>query len=424
MVTRSYSLLSEGLWVAVMQLAAAAGQLVGIRILTSVLPPDVFGETVLWVGITQLFTSAIANPTMQALLRFYPEYALQNESGLVRTVIRRQLIKVLTRLLPILLAGLIVVLVFDTKNALVGILLTTLTLVEISRTQNLALLNVNHAHRPYGAWIFIEAWARPLCAWLLITIAGIHTAYVIAGYLLASLLSWKVMLRFIPKDDLSCEKIDSGLRDRVWKYTLPLLPLGLLGWISGMSDRYMIGALLSTSDVGLYAAVYSLASRPMLMLGSIIETTLRPLYQIVLIKGDVQQAGRYLRIWLRLVLLGCTAAMLVTWFGHELIAEWLLDEKYRDVSSMMPWIVGGYSLLLISNVAIRICYANEDTRNIFVIETISTLLAMVISYVFILEVGIWGAAMALPLNYGAKMMLSFWYARPWLASANTVKDYR
>jgi O-antigen/teichoic acid export membrane protein len=202
------------------------------------------------------------------------------------------------------------------------------------------------------------------------------------------------------------------------------LPLGLLGWISGMSDRYMIGALLSTSDVGLYAAAYSLASRPMLMLGSIIETTLRPLYQIVLIKGDVQQAGRYLRIWLRLVLLGCTAAMLVTWVGHELIAEWLLDEKYRDVSSMMPWIVGGYSLLLISNVAIRICYANEDTRNIFVIETISTLLAMVISYVFILEVGIWGAAMALPLNYGAKMMLSFWYARPWLASANTVKDCR
>jgi O-antigen/teichoic acid export membrane protein len=421
-MTENKTLLSDGLWVALMQLAAAAGQLLGIRILTTLLPPDVFGESILWTGIVFLISTAIANPTMQALLRFYPEYELQGKAGFVTDVIRRQLKKIFIAILPILLGGMIAVVVSDISELPTVLLVMCLMFVEVSRTRNLALLNATHAHRPYGTWIFIEAWARPLCAWLLIFIAGVDVAYVIAGYLLATLLSLGIMRRSIPRVEAVKGIVDSELSKRVWKYSLPLLPLGVLGWISGMSDRYIIGALLNTSDVGLYVAIYSLASRPMLMLGSILETTLRPLYQTFLIKGDALQAGRHLSLWLKLILAGCLVAIVLAWFGHAWIAGWLLGEEYRDVSSMMPWIVAGYSLRLLSNIAVRICYANEDTKNILVIEAASSLLAIIVSYVCIIDRGIWGAAIAVPISYGIRMVISLWLVRPWLVSTNSANE--
>ena len=45
-------------------------------------------------------------------------------------------------------------------------------------------------------------------------------------------------------------------RADVWAYALPLIPMELIFWVSGLGDRYVIGYLMTASDVGLYAATY------------------------------------------------------------------------------------------------------------------------------------------------------------------------
>ena len=413
---RGRSLFSDGVWLAGLQGLAALGQLAGVRVLTGILPPAVFGEFSLWLGAVALVAAGLANPTMQAMLRYYPEYALQGNGGLVKAVAREQLVKLITWTLPAFLAGSIAAMMFDWANMTIIGLLIALVAVEIARMQNVALLNAARAHRAYGIWAAAEAWGRPILAWTLVKLMGISSTMVLAGFLLASLCVWAVMRRFAPHDRAvhiaSTEQ--SALVERFWKYSLPLLPLGLLGWVSGMADRYMIGALLSPADVGLYVAIYGLANRPMLMFGGVVETTIRPTYQNALVDGDNPRAHNYLRKWVLLIVLGSIMAIAITWVGHQWLAHMLLGEQYRSVSYLMPWIVGGYALLNLSHVANRVCYANEATRSILLIESTGAVLAVVLGFICIEWAGLKGAAVAISLYYGVQLIMSFRLARHWL----------
>ncbi len=413
---RGRSLLSDGAWLTGLQGLAVLGQLAGIRLLTEIVPPAVFGEFSLWLGIVALAAAGLANPTMQAMLRYYPEYALQGNGGLVKTVAREQLTKLITWTLPAFLAGAIAALMFGWANMTVLGLLIALVAVEIARMQNTALLNAARAHRAYGIWVVAEAWGRPFLAWTLVKLMGVSLTLVLAGFLLASLCVWAAMRRFVPHDRTVHIAIteQSALVDRFWKYSLPLLPLGLLGWVSGMADRYMIGALLSPADVGLYVAIYGLASRPMLMFGGIVETTIRPAYQSALVEGDNRRAHNYLRKWMLLIVLGSIMAIAFTWAGHPWLAHILLGERYRSVSYLLPWIVGGYALLILSHVANRVCYANEATRSILLIESTGALLAIVFGFICIEWAGLKGAAVAISLYYGVQLIMSFRLAWHWL----------
>jgi O-antigen/teichoic acid export membrane protein len=413
---RRRSLLSDGAWLTGLQGLAVLGQLAGIRLLTEIVPPAVFGEFTLWLGIVALAAAALANPTMQAVLRYYPEYALQGNGGLVTTVATRQLAKLITWTLPAFFAGAIAALIFGVANMIVLGLLIGLVAVEIARMQNTALLSAARAHRAYGIWAVAEAWGRPFLAWTLVKLMGVSSTSALAGFFLASLCAWAVMRRFVPHDRTVHIAItdQSALMSRFWKYSLPLLPLGLLGWLSGMADRYMIGALLSPADVGMYVAIYSLASRPMLLFGGVVETTFRPAYQSALVEGANRRAHNYLRKWGLLIALGSLVAVALAWIGHHWLAHILLGQQYRSVSYLLPWIVGGYGLLILSQVANRVCYANDATRSILLIESTGALLAIVFGFICIEWAGLPGAAVAISLYYGAQLIMSVRLAWHWL----------
>jgi O-antigen/teichoic acid export membrane protein len=354
---------------------------------------------------------------MQAMLRYYPEYALQGNGGLVKTVAREQLAKLLTWTLPALVAGAIAALMFGRANTAILGLLIALVAVEIARMQNTAVLNAVRAHRAYGIWAVAEAWGRPFLAWTLVKWMGASVTLTLAGFLAASLCVWAVMRRFVPHDRTVHIAIpeQSALVGRFWKYSLPLLPLGLLGWVSGMADRYMIGVLLSPADVGLYVAIYGLGSRPMLMFGAIVETTFRPAYQSALVEGDNRRAHHYLRKWALIIVLGSLMAIALAWVGHSWLAHILLGGHYRSVSYLLPWIVGGYALYLQYQVVGRVCYAHGATLSILLIEGFGALLAIILGFICIKQAGLWGAAIAVSLYYGAQFIGGLWLSREWLS---------
>jgi O-antigen/teichoic acid export membrane protein len=422
MTTRKNSLLSDGAWLTGLQGLAAVGQLAGVRMLTGILPPAVFGEFSLWLGVVTLAATGLANPIMQAMLRYYPEYALHGNGELVKTVARRQLFKIIAWTIPAFLAGAIAVLTLGwaTLTAL-GLLMALIT-VEIVRMQGTTLLNATRAHRSYGIWAVAEAWGRPLLAWSLVTLMGATATVVLAGFLLASLCAWVAMRQFIPRDEPRVVPIaeQSALVGRFWQYTLPLLPLGLLGWVSGMADRYMIGALLSPADVGLYVAIYGLASRPMLVFSGIVETTIRPAYQSALVEGDNRRAHDYLRKWVVVIALGSLMALALACVGHSWLARLLLGEPYRSVSGLLPWIVGGYALLALSDISTRVCYAHGASDRVLLIVLAGSLSALLFGYYNIRAFGLLGAAIAVPLYFGVQLVISFSFGRRYLRFQNSI----
>jgi O-antigen/teichoic acid export membrane protein len=155
----------------------------------------------------------------------------------------------------------------------------------------------------------------------------------------------------------------------------------------------------------------------MLLFGGVIENIFRPAYQRALVEGASRRAHRYLRKWALVIVLGSLTAVALALIGHRWLAHILLGEQYRSVSYLMPWIVGGYALLILSHVANRVCYANEATRSILLIESAGALLAVVFGFICIEWAGLKGAAAAISLYYGAQLIMSFRSARHWFPVA-------
>lgn len=53
--------------------------------------------------------------------------------------------------------------------------------------------------------------------------------------------------------------VETHLRGKIIKYSLPLMPTQLAGWILSVSDKFLIGLLLGATEVGLYSAGYQIA---------------------------------------------------------------------------------------------------------------------------------------------------------------------
>lgn len=407
------SLRSDGAWLAGLQGLAALGQLAGVRLLTEVLSPSIFGEFSLWLGVAMLLAVGVANPTMQALLRYYPEYLIKERGDLARAVARQQLVKLMYRMLPLYFVIAITAIYYGTFDLTIIILLLLFVVLEVVRTENTTFLNAIRAQRLAGIWAVAESWGRPLLAASLIYLVGSSVPVVLAGYVLASLIIWFVMRTYVPPIKQVSSSADERKRinERYWCYTIPLLPLGLIGWIAGMADRYMIGALLSTAEVGLYVAIYGLASRPMLTFGMVVESVIRPAYLSALVSGERRLANRYLYKWTMLISVGSILAIVISFTLHSFLAQLLLGNQYHKVSYLLPWIVIGYSLLILSYIANRVCYANESTRSILFIESIGAVLAMVVGYIFIVLYGLQGAAAATIVYFGVQNIVALLLAR-------------
>jgi O-antigen/teichoic acid export membrane protein len=400
-------LASDFFSVAVFQIIGVIGQLVGVRILTETLSPAVFGEVILWVGAAALATTTLFSPTMQALLRYYPKYAPMGGGWLIERAaflnIKRTFFLSLPLSLPLIVLG-----VMESWIDIIGVILLLMLLtVDGMRTLRTTIMNANRQHHRYGMWKAGEAWGRPLLAYVAITWWGIHTEVVIMAFITTSIALYGLNSFISDRPSGVAPIITINETDllRIFKtYSRPLLPLGLLGWISSMADRYMIGGLLSPHDVGMYAAAYGLASRPMLMLSTIAETSIRPIYCIALGHNDSAASQKYLITWFVVVFLGGMAACGLFVFFHHYIAQFLLGSEFRKASYLMPWIVLGYGILAVHHILVRIFLAHDAPHLVTYTEALGAVLAVVIGFISIKTYGVVGAAVAVPIYFGIQLV--------------------
>jgi len=413
-------LINDGAWTASLQVIAAVGQLVGIRLLTEIMSPRDFGVLSLYLGVVALLATCIVNPTMQALLRYYQEYAMIGYGRLVRIVASKQLISMLLWITPFFLVGIILLLVYDRVSFSDFILLGALVVIEIIRLQNTALLNSARMHKEYGFWAVADAWLRPLLAFVLFKYFGASLTLVIGAFFCSSLIVWFVMKRTVPYDEdkkWNDSKFNK-LKILFWRYSFPLLPLGILGWVTGMGDRYLIGIILSPADVGVYVAIYGLASRPMLMLGSIVETTFRPVYQNSVIVGDRSLATFYLKRWSLIIFIMASSAVIISLFSYDLLARIMLGEQFRYASYLFPWIVTGYAFYLFYQITGRICYAFGKTKKVLYVEMAGSIIAIVSIVFGIISLGLLGAGIAIVFYFAMQFMIGCFVVKKILLDFN------
>lgn len=398
----------DGLWVFMGQGLTALGTLVGIRILTGIVKPEVFGAVALLMGVAALILGSFGTPLGQAAMRFYSRSETSNSVVPLRQVIRGMLRRlVIPGSVPFIAAAGIYIFGWDGSWEVV-VLLALLVIVDIVRTLECSLLNAARRQRPFALWVAAEAWARPLAAAVLVMVMGATTGAVLGGYALASVVVLAVVLVVMPREWFTGEnsggEVPKDMVRDISRYALPLVPLGLVAWVSGLTDRYLIGGMLGLAQAGIYVAAYGLVSRPFLMMGHIMELTLRPVYQNAVARNDLAKANRVLNTWLLLLVPVLSLGFFVVLGWHAQIAALLLGEKFRSGSHLMPWIAGGYAILVVSYVYEQVCYANGATRKILRVRLFGAGACLILTTVAILKAGLLGAAMAVPAYFSVQLI--------------------
>jgi O-antigen/teichoic acid export membrane protein len=266
---------------------------------------------------------------------------------------------------------------------------------------------------------------RPLAAAAAVLVAGHVASAALVGYVLTSAtlsLLWSRNLWPPRTPELVPREQARSLDSAMWAYALPLIPLGLLAWVTTLGDRYIIGGALSVSDAGLYAAVYGLAYSPFMIVTSAAEQAIRPVYQTAVSHGERERARRLLWLWLASVALVCAAGVLLFTVAHGFIARLLISPAYRHASWLMPWVALGYGIRCVSYVFERVCYAYGKTWRVLMIQVCAAGTTLIVTPLAVLNFGLRGAACAVPVCFGMQCLAAVLLARRTIREASGTRS--
>jgi len=399
----------EGVLIGLGQAAAVLGGLVGVRLLTELLPPTVYGEVVLLTGLAALGTGLFCAPFQQALLRHYPD---ARNAGAVRAFRREA-----GRILGLGAAALAVLLV--AAGALRGsgaafAAAAALVAVDAWRSFESGLLNGERRQADYMVRTGLDAWARWLAGAALAFWLGPAALHVLVGFVLGSgvvgLALRHRIVRGKAEESSARETWGAQRRAAFLAYALPLVPLAALNWIFSMGDRYVLAASWSTAATGVYVAAYGLASQPFIAVNNMIHNTLRPVLYDAVAAGDVAKERRTLRIWIAVVV----TVMVLGWAALSLLAgplcRLLLGPAYQKASALVPLLAAAYALQGIQQTFEIMLFAHAGTKRLVALQAVAAAASLVLYLVLIPAGGARGAAQATLGTFVLTTIVAFFLA--------------
>lgn len=388
----------EGAWVVVGQAAGLLGALVGIRLITTVVPPEVYGEAALLLGVVSFANELFCAPLLQGSLRFYPEARDRGRVAELRRLMTRLLgAGVGTAALGLLAGGALWIGLYRPSVGYAGFVwasallaLNTLRLFETS------LLNAARRQRSHGLWNALDTWAKPLAIVGAVLVLGASAATLLLGHVMGAALSnavfWRSGVRNggagVPPDPVW----SAGLRRSLFHYAAPLVPLAILGFVMNLSDRYILAGLAGTEAAGLYVAAYGLASRPFVAFAGVVNLTLRPVLFDAVARADARAERRTFGLWLALAGGGALIGVGLVYRFQEPIVQLVLGERFWGAAPLLPWIAGAFALQAVRQSFEGLIFADRRTRLFPLLFSIGAASALAFYALLIPRLGAQGAA--------------------------------
>jgi len=396
--------LADGSWALIGQVGSGLMLLAGTRLLTELVAPSVFGQVALLSGLIGLGVSLFAYPFVSAGMRLLPEYLA---SGGQRLLLSRlhALIRRSTAIALILLAGAGAWWVSAGQVAAPTVTIAALLLiVTIRRELGVQMLIGQRRQRDASLWQTLDGMLRPALAVALVWWGGADPGLILLGYCLAGLLAngvCRVAFRDGDGGD-SGTVANRGIRADILRYALPLIPMELLSWFNALGDRYVIGYFLTSADVGLYAAAYTLTNEAFHRAAIVLLRSFQPVYFGHHAHGRRHDAARVYRYWVGCVLLLGAGGVAAIALLKDWVAALLLAEVYRDAASLMPIIGLGCALQALGTVMAQPLHAAKTTGRLLQGRVVGAATAAVSLPLMVQAQGLAGAAWAAPLYFGVE----------------------
>ncbi len=381
--------------------------LLTVWLLTTLVPAETFGAFMLLMGGLMLVRNTLLAPLFHTILRFYADAEVAGDAPLLRRVIEswRGRLVLAIALCTALAAGAMGL--FSVDHIVGSIAVGATLLIFVVRDMEISWLNATRQHWRYTAWTVADAVMKPLMLLAIFAVARISLNTMLIGQAAALAGVALLFMSIRKKPQTTAVKGDinaSPLAGKMLRYLLPVIPLPLLGWITGMSDRYIIGWTLDLSQVGRYAAVYSIMSAPFLMLDRIAMLAFQARYFRAVAKEDRVAQRRILLTWTLFYLSVGVTGWSISVLASDLLGQWLLAPEYRSAAELMPWIAGGNLLLGCSRIIEARLHARKRPQYVLVGRIAGAVAACICTLCLVVQMGLLGAAVACPIYFAVQCL--------------------
>lgn len=392
---------------------------VGMRVLTSVMSPALYGRYALIIGFMGLTAALLVNPIAQTMNRFVHEAAL---AGQIRAFLGRGL---RATTLMAALGGLFVPVFIhfylheEANTGAIGILIA-LTLVGANlRDRQLGLFNTFRWRGRYVTLASLDAWAKTLAIALAISLLGSSLFAVMLGIAVGTFglafagLPWLLELsRHRPPSDEP--RAPAFQPSSATRYALPLFGVNLLSWLVATSDRYVIASILGENELGRYVASAQVAQA----IPALLATIFFPMFTPILYERMAARPNEPLR----LDEYALAISALILFFGGLLLVDLdfafgllVVREEFRTADMVVPFVLLGQLFYALHQVAEHEAFFQKSTGRLIFANGAAALVTLALNAFLAPRLGLMGAGMAAMCTYAALLGATVWMYRPVIA---------
>lgn len=349
---RFRNLSKEGLWVVLGQLMAVSGSIVGVRLLTGLMPPAAYGELALGMTAATLVNQAIFGPLNNGVTRLY---APAQEQGCLGSYLEAvlKLVSSATGVVILLLILSVICLLISGLSEWVFIVIAALIFAVLSG-YNSILDGIQNAARQRSVVALhqgIGSWLRFCGAGAFLLLLGANSSVAMMGYAISVVIvivSQCVFVRKITFKNGPGINKKRNWQDSIWNFTWPISIFGVFTWLHLISDRWALELFSTTTEVGLYTVLFQLGYYPMSMgIGMALQFLTPIFYQRAGDATDKKRTEnvRTMSLYMTAFTVGGTClTFLVAMLFHKQIFLLFVNIEYISTSYLLPWMLlsGGF----------------------------------------------------------------------------------
>ncbi len=194
---------------------------------------------------------------------------------------------------------------------------------------------------------------------------------------------------------------DEKIKKEIYHFCLPLIPHMISSFLLNYVDRYMINQIVGTGESGLYSFAYNFGLIVNIVVQAINQTYSPEFYELMN-KNDYKGITRKVNLYQKGLL---TISTMVVIFASEVIMIWA-NERYHSGAAIVPMICYGYIMFhLYATVS---AYSTFYKRNAYiaVISIITSVINIILNYIFINMYGYGAAAYTTFASYFIQYLIT------------------
>lgn len=398
---------------------------ISIPVFTNIFPPDEYGIYSMAVSAVSLVSNILTGWLAFSALRFYDQFKDENKEKTFFTTIFTTLfaINLMIVLLGIISYTLLNDVIVDYKYIFLFSFFILLSAPFMKITKKIL-----RADRDINIYSFLTI-LLPSGKLALVLLFNQYLNFLGVSMLLLATIITEILIVLIAilriKPDFNFSYFNKNFSIKIFKYGFPLMFTSILTWILSVSDRYIIGFLRSSEEVGFYSISYSIGSQSLNLIVMMLMLAAFP----IIIKAWNNHDKKYISVLLsRLVkyYYVLTVPIVMALFVlSPMLIEILSSEEYHQGYLVMPWIGLGIFFMGLSQYIHKIWELNEDTRFIMVLNFVSAIINLILNFIFVPKFGFIAAGFSTFISYLFYCIIAYFMSKKYIKidifNINTIK---